>query len=102
MASCGPKTAEGTEKVGESDVGHEQGGGGCPDLTSDILAVVQLVLLYRSEVWVMTLLIRRVLGGFHHRVACRLTEGQPRTGRDGVWIYPQREDAMTEAGLQEV
>ena len=33
------------------------------------LAVVQLVLLYRSETWLMTPRIRRVLGGFHYKVA---------------------------------
>ena len=66
------------------------------------LAVVQLVQLYGSETWVMTPYIGRVLGGFHHRLAHRLTGRQPWRGRDGVWIYPPLEDAMAEAGLQEV
>ena len=44
----------------------------------------------------------RVSGGFHHSVAYRLTGRQPRRGRDGMWIYPLLEDAMEEAGLQEV
>ena len=50
------------------------------------LAVLQLVLLYRSKTWVMTPHIRRVLGGFHHRVSHRLTGSQPWRGRYGVWI----------------
>ena len=29
-------------------------------------------------------------------------ERQPWKGRDGSWVYPHMEDAMTEAGLQEV
>ena len=37
------------------------------------LAVVQSVMLYRSETWFMTPQIGRVLGGIHHRVARRLT-----------------------------
>ena len=37
------------------------------------MVVVQAVMLYRSETWVMKPLIGRVLGGFHHRVALRLT-----------------------------
>ena len=37
------------------------------------LAVVQLVLLYGSEIWVLTLCMKRVLGIFHHRVARNLT-----------------------------
>ena len=63
------------------------------------LAMVQSVLLYGSEAWAMTPRIGRVLGGFHHRVDRRLTERQPRRGRDGVWIYPPLEDALAEAGL---
>ena len=46
--------------------------------------------------------MKRVLGGFHHRVACRLTGRQPWKGRDGGWVYPPTEDAMAEAGLQEL
>ena len=47
----------------------------------------------------MTPHIRRVLGGFHHRVALRLTGRQPWRGRDGVWVYPPLEDTTVEAGL---
>ena len=46
--------------------------------------------------------MKRLLGGFQHRVDRRLTGGQPWKGRDGVWFYPPLEDAMVEAGLQEV
>ena len=66
------------------------------------LAVVQSVLLYRSEIWFMTPHIVRVLGGFYHRVVCRLTGSQPWRGRDEVWLYRPLEDAMVEAELQEV
>ena len=37
------------------------------------VAVVQVILLYGSETWAMKPHIGRVLGGFHHRVALRLT-----------------------------
>ena len=50
----------------------------------------------------MTPHIGRVLGRYHHRVACRLAGRQPRRGREGVWTYPLLEDAMEEAGLKEV
>ena len=66
------------------------------------LEVVLSVILYGSETWVTTPHIGRVLGGFHHRVAHRLKGKQPRQGRDSVWVYPLLEDAMEEAGLQEV
>ena len=36
------------------------------------LVVVQAVLIYGSETWVLTPSMKRVFGGFQHRVACRL------------------------------
>ena len=66
------------------------------------VAVVQEVIIYRSDMWLMTPRIGRVLGGFHHRVARRMTGRQPRRGRCGTWVYPLLEDAMAEAGLLEV
>ena len=35
------------------------------------LEVAQLLLLFQSEIWVMSPCIRRTLGGFHHRVIFR-------------------------------
>ena len=61
-----------------------------------------MVLLYGSETWVLTPRIKRVLGRFHHRVACRITVSQTQKVRYGGWVYPPLEDAMVEAGLQEV
>ena len=52
------------------------------------LAVVQSVILYGSETWVITLHIGRILCGFHHRAARRLTGRQPWRVRDGIWVYP--------------
>ena len=46
--------------------------------------------------------IGRLLGGFHHKVARRMTGKQPRLGRDSLWIYPPLEEAIAEAGLQEL
>ena len=66
------------------------------------LAVVQLVMLYQSESWVLTPNMKRVLGGFHHRVTHRLMGKQLQRGRDGGWFYPPMQDAMMEADLQEV
>ena len=59
-------------------------------------------IIYHRKTWVATPQIGRVLGGFHHRMALRITGKQPRQVRDGVWLYPLLEDAMAEAGLQEV
>ena len=37
------------------------------------VAVVQVVLMYGSETWVMSPRIGRTLCGFHNRAVCRLT-----------------------------
>ena len=50
----------------------------------------------------MTPRIRRVLGGFHHRVANRLTGRQNWRERDNIWIYLPLKEAMAEALLQEL
>ena len=66
------------------------------------LAVMKLVLIYGSDTWVLIPCMKGVLGGFHHRVARRLTGRQPRKGWYRVWVYPPLEDAMAKAGFQEV
>ena len=66
------------------------------------VAVVQAVMLYRSETWNMTPPTGRVLGGFHHRVARRMTRRQPQKVQDGGWVHPYIEETMGEAGLKEM
>ena len=61
--------------MGAANADVDQGGGRYPDLGRIYLEVVQLVMLYGLEMWVMKPGIGRVLGKFHHRVACRLTGG---------------------------
>ena len=64
------------------------------------LAVVQSVMLYGSEMWVLTSRIGSFLGRLHHRVTQRLTGRQPWQERYGVWVYPPLDSAMAEATLQ--
>ena len=66
------------------------------------LAVVQSIIMYGSETWVLTPRMKIVLGGFHHRVARRLMGRQPRKVRGVGWVYPSLDDTMGETGLQEV
>ena len=61
--------------------------------------VVQSVLLYGSETWILPPRMKRVLGGFHDRVARIMTGQKLRKGRDRGWVYPPLEDAMAEADL---
>ena len=51
---------------------EQQGGADTQSLKIIYVAVIQTVLVYGLEIWVMTPCIGRVLGGFHHRVNRRL------------------------------
>ena len=66
------------------------------------VVVVQTIMQYGSETWVITLSIGRVLCGFHHRVFHRITGKQPQRRQERGWVYPPLEDAMAKTGLQEV
>ena len=65
-------------------------------------AVVQQVLLFGAETWVVTPMMERALSTFKHGAARRLTGRQPRKGRYGKWYFPSMEGAMQEAGLTDV
>ena len=49
--------------------------------------VVQANLLFGADTWVVSPIIGRNIGGFHHRVARRLTVMRPRQGTPGRWVY---------------
>ena len=51
-------------------------------------AVVQAVLLFKAETWVMNPRIERALDSFMHGAARRITGNQPRRGGDGKLTYP--------------
>ena len=61
--------------------------------------VVQQVLLFGAETWVLTPRIERALDSFMHRAARRITGRQPRRGWDGKWYYPSLAGCMKEAGF---
>ena len=51
-------------------------------------AVVQQVLMFGAETWVVSLRMERALSAFIHGAARRITGRQPRRGRDEKWFYP--------------
>ena len=60
-------------------------------------AVVQAVLLFGVETWVLTPRMERTLDSFQHRFARRITGKQPRQRADGSWEYPPLAEALGEA-----
>jgi hypothetical protein len=62
-------------------------------------AIVQSVLLYGSESWVLTLAMEKQLQSFHRRCARYMTGQNIRQNEDGSWTYPSSENVLEMAGL---
>ena len=62
-------------------------------------AVIQAVLLFRTETWVVTLRMGKALGGFQTKVVIRLTGQIPRRTTDGTWKYTSAAAAKEAAGF---
>ena len=66
-------------------------------------AVVQSVLLYGCESWDMSPRVLKVLSGFHHRAARRLSGLSPWYSlRERRWVYPPVEQALEATGMYDV
>ena len=61
--------------------------------------MVQQVLLFGTETWVLTPQIETALDSLMHGSAQSITGRQPRRGWWGKWYYPSLEVAMKEAGF---
>ena len=65
-------------------------------------AVVQQVIMFGAETWVLTPRMERALNSFIHGAAIRITGRQPRRGWEGKCFYPSLEGAMKVAGFTDV
>ena len=57
-------------------------------------AVSHCVLLYGSEIWLVTGATLKVMEGFHQRVARRITGMTAKRVADGEWEYPPVVEAL--------
>jgi len=63
-------------------------------------AVVQAMLLYGSETWVLSTTALVSLEGFHIRAAYQMVvRHKPRRGSGHRWIYPKSKDVLEECGM---
>ena len=102
MARGGGKPGEGTEELGTNEADTEQGGGRQASVGDFFKAVVQQVLLFGAETWVVTPRMERALSSFMHGSARRITGRHTKRGWDGKWFYPSLEGAMKEAGFKDI
>ena len=65
-------------------------------------AVVQQVLLFWADMWVVSPRMEGALSSFIHGEARRITGRHLRRGWDGKWFYPSPVGDMKEAGFIDV
>ena len=65
-------------------------------------AVAQSVLLYRSESWLVMGEMLKILEGFHHWAASRITGMMATCGSGREWVYPLLVAAMDATGLHTI
>jgi hypothetical protein len=65
-------------------------------------AIVQSVLLYSSETWVVSDTHLRQFRSFHSRVGRHLTGRHIRPLEDGSWFCPPTDEVLNDAGLQTI
>ncbi len=64
------------------------------------IAVVQAVLLYGSEMWVLSTTALVSLDGFHIRAAYQMAvRHKPQRGPRHGWFYPKLKDVLEECGM---
>ena len=61
--------------------------------------VVQTVLLYRRNIWLITELVMKLLEVFHHIITRRITGKTTRRIGEGGWYFPPEEEAIKAAGM---
>ena len=66
------------------------------------VAVVQVVLLFGSEMLVLTPRLEKALEGFHHWEARNIVGMIPNHQTEGTWVYPPIGVALAMLGLEEI
>ena len=83
-------------EVGADFSGAWTGGVIYADVGMFYITVVQEVILYGLDTWLMSSQIWKTLGGFHHQLVWRLMGQIPQRNLDSTWTYPSSEEAMSE------
>ena len=66
------------------------------------VAVMQAVLLFGYDTWVLIPRLEKALEGFHHKATQRMVGMTPKRQRYGTWVYPPIGEALVMAGLEEI
>ena len=66
------------------------------------VSVVQEVLLFGSEMWVLTPQLEKSLERFHHLVVRRMAGMGPKRQWDGTWVYPSIGVVLAMLGVDKI
>ena len=66
------------------------------------VALVQAVLMFGSEMWVLTPRLEKYLEGFHHQLVQRMAGMVPKRRQDGAWVYTPIGTTLEMVGLEEI
>ena len=66
------------------------------------MAVVQAVILFGSEMWVMNPWMEKALEGFHHRAVRRMAGMGTKSQQYETWVYPPIWEVLETMGLDEI
>ena len=72
------------------------------DICKLYVAVVQVVIMFGSETWVLTPPLEKALTGFHHRSSRRMLGMGPKCHPDEIWVYPPIGAALAIVGLEDI
>ena len=64
--------------------------------------VMQLVLIFGSEMWVLTSRVEKSFKGIHHQAVHIMAGMGPKHQLDVMWVYPPIEMALLVVGLEEI
>ena len=102
LAGSGQNFGKGKVSVEGDGDNTQKGGGGATGVHIFFKSVVQAVLLFRAETWVVPPWMCIVLGRFQDQVGRRLTGWLPRRELDGKWEYTSEAMARDEAIFQKM
>ena len=66
------------------------------------VAVVQAVLIFGSDTWVLTPHFEKSLEGFHHRAVQRMSGMGPKCQQYGTWVYTPIGAVLATVGLEDI
>ena len=66
------------------------------------MTVVQVLILFGSDTWVLTLWLEKALEGFHHLAAGLMASIGPKRHPESTWFYPPIGEALTMVELEEI